>query len=110
MKFAFLDPVEQGRRKPHGHVADVEVIFDEAEGGLAGLKLVGLALWSHGSDGALSVTLPSRKVEANGKGKDWFYEFLRADDGPDAADRIRSFKALVTAAFEAERALALAHA
>ncbi len=91
-------------------MADVEVIFDEAEGALAGLKLVGLALWSHGSDGGLSVTLPSRKVEGSGKGKDWFYEFLRADDAADASDRIRTFKALVTSAFQAERSRAVAHA
>ncbi len=98
MKLVFNDPVERGRKKPEHHLADVEMVFDETEGPLAGLKLVGTALWARpdGEEG-VNVTLPSRKVEGTGKGKDWFYEFLRADEGD--GERIRTFKAYVVAAW-----------
>lgn len=109
MRIVFNDPTEKGRRKPSGHLADVEVLFDAAEGPLAGLKLVGLAVWSHGDSG-ISVTLPSRKVEGAGKGKDWFFEYLRADDSPDAAERIKRFKDHVVEAFQAQTAALTGHA
>ncbi len=109
MKLVFHDPTDRGRKKPDHHLADVDVVFDEAEGPLAGLKLVGTALWARtdGEEG-VNVTLPSRKVEGAGKGKDWFYEFLRADEGD--MERIRTFKAYVVAAWLARSERQAAHA
>ena len=110
MRFVFADPRDKGRRRPEGHLADVEVVFEATEGALQGLKLVGLAVWNHGDTGP-SLTLPARKGEASGKEKDWFYEFLRADDGPEAAQRIRRFKEIVLAAYKSYAATAeLVHA
>ena len=97
MRFAFEDPAQHGRKKPANHLADVEILFDE-EGPLAGLKLVGLAIWSHGN-GELSVTLPARRIEGSGRGKDWWYEVLRVQDAPDAQQRIQHFKGSVIAAY-----------
>lgn len=98
MKLIFHDPAERGRKKPDHHLADVDIVFDESDGPLAGLKLVGTALWNRadGEDG-ISVTLPSRKVEGTGKAKDWFYELVRAEEGD--LERLRAFKSYVVAAW-----------
>ena len=98
MRFVFHDPSENGRRKPERHLADVDIVFDTAEGPLAGLRLVGTALWSQEEQG-ISVTLPSRKVEpTSGAGKEWFYEFLRAEDNDGA--RIKRLKADIISAYQ----------
>jgi len=99
MRFVFTDPHEKGRRKPADLIADVEVVFEESEGPLlAGLKLVGLGLWRQGDE--IRVTLPSRRVQATEPGaKDWSYDFLRAEDGPEAAQRIREFRKTVLDAY-----------
>ncbi len=103
MRFVFDNPADRGRRRPKNHAADVEIVFDE-EGPLAGLKLVGLALWRQ-TNGELSVTLPARKLEG-GKGRDFWFDLLRAEDGPDAQERIQRFKAAVLAAYDTHLAQA----
>ena len=109
MRLIFNDPAEQGRRKPDHHIADVDIVFDQTDGPLAGLKLVGTALWSRtdGEEG-VTVTLPSRKVGGSGKQKDWFYELLRTDEGN--AEQLKAFKAYVVSAWLARDERQAAHA
>ena len=86
-----------GDSKPMpNHVADFDIHFEE--GFLAGLKLVGGALWS-ARDGSpdLRVTLPAHKIL--GAGKERYFDLLRSiDKNPQT---IRDFKAAVVTAYRA---------
>ena len=75
---------------PERLVCEAELVF-EGDGPLAGLRLVGFALW-RGTDGATYVTFPSR---AFGLGEERrFFDFLRGD-----AAAVKRFKAFVLDAF-----------
>jgi hypothetical protein len=86
-----------GKKAPH-HVADFDILFED--GGLAGLRLVGGALWAP-KDGSeeLLVTLPAHKI-ANSTGER-YYDLLRSTD--KNAQTIRDFKASVVSAYHAHR-------
>jgi hypothetical protein len=79
------------------HVADFDIHFEE--GILAGLKLVGGALWAS-RDGSpdLFVTLPAHKVVQDGRER--YFDLLRSIDRD--AQAIRDFKARVLAAYQAQ--------
>ena len=96
MRFVFVDPRDSGRRRPARHLADVEIVFDEAEPALAGLKLVGAALWLS-DEGDVLVTLPARKV-AEPDGKEWHFDLVRSADG--RIEAIRDLKGRVIAAYQ----------
>jgi hypothetical protein len=80
------------------HVADFDIHFEE--GCLAGLKLVGGALWA-AKDGSeeLRVTLPAHKIVQEGKER--YYDLLRSIEKDPQA--IRDFKTSVVAAFRSQR-------
>ena len=93
MRFVYLTGLTS---KPRHHVADMEIVFDEA-GPLAGMRLTGFAIWTRkdGSPG-MSVTLPSRMFE--GKEGETRYDFLReAEEGT-----LKRFQAAVLADFRRE--------
>ena len=96
MRLVFRDPRDNGRKRPARHLADVEIVFDEAEPALVGLKLVGTALWL-GDDGDVLVTLPARKV-ADTKGKEWHFDLVRSVDG--RMEVIKDLKGRVIAAYQ----------
>ena len=96
MGLVFLDPRDNGRQRPARHLADVEIVFDEAEPALVGLKLVGTALWL-GDDGDVLVTLHARKV-AEASGKDWHFDLVRSVDG--RMEVIKDLKGRVIAAYQ----------
>jgi hypothetical protein len=48
-----------------GKVADAELHF--SDGPLAGLKLIGFAVWERRSGGGLNVTFPARQYSINGE-------------------------------------------
>ena len=50
--------------QPAGKLAEVELHFDEPP--LAGLKLIGAAVWQR-ADGTVRVTMPSRQYSVNGE-------------------------------------------
>jgi hypothetical protein len=79
------------------HVADFDIHFEE--GCLAGLKLVGGALWSakDGSD-ELRVTLPAHRIVQDGKGR--YFDLLRSIERDAVV--IRDFKARVVSAYRAQ--------
>jgi hypothetical protein len=84
-----------GKKTPH-HVADFDIVFDD--GDLAGLKLVGGALWVAKDGGTeILVTLPARKIAQEGKER--YYDLLRSvDKNPQT---IKNFKTLVATAYRA---------
>jgi hypothetical protein len=53
------------RGNPPGKLADVELHF--AEGPLAGLKLIGFAIWERRGAGGRNVTFPARQYNVNGE-------------------------------------------
>lgn len=56
-------PNEKG--SPVGKLADVELHF--YDGPLAGLKLIGFAIWERRDRSALNVTFPARQYSVNGE-------------------------------------------
>jgi hypothetical protein len=87
-----------GKTMPN-HVADFAILFEE--GFLAGMKLVGGALWAS-KDGTseLRVTLPAHKIVQEGKER--YFDLLRSIDKD--AQAVRAFKASVISAYRAQRA------
>jgi len=75
---------EQGR--PVGKLADAEIHFTGGE--LAGLKLVGFAIWQRRDGSGHSVSFPSRPFIVHGDRKN--FALLRAINDPSAQNHIRS--------------------
>jgi hypothetical protein len=75
------------RPTPAGKLADAEIHFVSGE--LAGLKLVGFAIWErHGSSGrSRSVTFPARQFVVNGDRHN--FSLLRGIDDRAALSRVR---------------------
>ena len=53
------------RGNPAGKLADAELHF--TEGPLAGLKLIGFAIWERRGGGGRNVTFPARQYSVNGE-------------------------------------------
>ena len=69
---------------PENLVCDAELVFD-SEGPLAGMKLVGFALWRN-AEGEVNVTFPARAFASSGERR--FFDYLRAAD-PGSGDHKR---------------------
>jgi hypothetical protein len=71
---------------PESKLADVEVHFDEGEGPLAGLKLVGCSVWRTRKEGeGPSVLIPSRPYSTAGGMR--YFDLLRpSSEGEEGAD------------------------
>ena len=78
-----ITPNEKGN--PPGKLADAELHFDE--GPLAGLKLVGFAVWERRSGNGRNVTFPARQYSVNGERRS--FALLRPVVDATAQDRIR---------------------
>ena len=74
---------EQG--KPAGKLADAEIHFIDGE--LAGLKLVGFAIWERRDGNGRRVTFPGRPLIVHGDKRS--FELLRAIGNPNVLDRVR---------------------
>ena len=81
------------QHKPAGKLADAEIHFIGGE--LAGLKLVGFAVWERRDGPGLSVTFPARQFVVHGDRRN--FSLLRAIGNPNAQDRVRD---LVLKAYE----------
>ncbi len=100
MKVVFLSPVHPAP----GKLADVEVHF--TAGPLAGMKLLGAAIWeAREGGGGRNVTFPSRQYGVGG-GKRSF-TLLRPIGDPTAQERVRE---LMLRAFEDYEKTSLAKA
>lgn len=80
---------------PPGKLADAELHFDD--GPLAGLKLIGFAVWER--RGGRSVTFPARQYSVNGERRS--FALLRPITESTAQDGIRD---LIVAAYETHEA------
>jgi hypothetical protein len=87
---------------PVGKLADAELLFEEGEGVLAGLKLVGFSIWERRADGGRSVTMPARRFAVNGERRS--FALLRPTGDTAAQEPIRALVLEAFARFEAQRA------
>jgi hypothetical protein len=87
------------RGNPPGKLADAELHFND--GPLAGLKLIGFALWERRTGGR-NVTFPARQYSVNGERRS--FALLRPIVDTSAQDGIR--EAVLAAYAEAEAAAA----
>src|SRR4051812_2210531 len=83
------------RSTPVGKLADAEIHFLEGE--LAGLKLVGFAVWERRDGPGRNVTFPARQFVVHGDKRN--FALLRAVDDPSAQNHVRD---LVLRAYAAE--------
>jgi hypothetical protein len=91
-------PNEKGN--PPGKLADVELHFDAADGALAGLKLIGFAIWERRGGGGRNVTFPARQYSVNGERRS--FALLRPINDAAGQDRIRDLILQAYAEHEAE--------
>ena len=78
--------VPNDRGNPPGKLAEAELHFTEGE--LAGLKLMGFAVWERRSGTGRNVTFPARSYVVNGERR--AYTLLRPfGEQPQAQDRVR---------------------
>jgi hypothetical protein len=73
---------------PQGKLADAEVLFEAGAGPLAGLRLIGFAIWER-RDGGRNVTFPARAYTVNGERRT--FALLRPTEDPAAQNAIRDF-------------------
>lgn len=85
------------RGNPVGKLADAELHF--TEGVLAGLKLIGFAIWER-RGGGRTVTFPARQYSINGERRS--FALLRPVLDATGQERVRDLILEAYAAFEAE--------
>lgn len=91
-----ITPNDKG--SPVGKLADAELHF--TDGPLAGLKLLGFAVWERRNGSGRNVTFPSRQYSVNGERRS--YALLRPMTEVKAQDHIRDLVLSAYAKFEAE--------
>ena len=96
--------VANDKGTPPSKLADAELLF--TDGPLAGLKLVGFAVWERRTGGGRNVTFPARSYAAGNERRS--YALLRAESDATAQNRLREIILQAYAEFEAEAALASA--
>jgi hypothetical protein len=84
---------EQGS-PPDGKLADAELHFDTGE--LAGLKLIGFAIWERRGGGGRNVTFPARQYSIKGERRS--FALLRPITDVAATERLRE---LILAEYQA---------
>ena len=89
-----ISPNDKGN--PPGKLADAELHF--TDGPLAGLKLVGFAIWERRSGGGRNVTFPARQYVVNGERRS--FALLRPIVDADAQNQIRDLVLEAYAEFE----------
>ena len=85
---------------PPGKLADAELHF--TAGFLAGLKLIGFAIWERRTGNGRNVTFPARQYSVNGERRS--FALLRPISDTAAHDRIRDLVLGAYASYEAELA------
>jgi len=78
-----ITPNDKGN--PPGKLADAELHF--TDGPLAGLKLIGFAIWERRSGGGRNVTFPARQYAVNGERRS--FALLRPIADATAQERVR---------------------
>ncbi|MGE0362372.1 MAG: hypothetical protein AB7H93_02250 [Vicinamibacterales bacterium] len=93
-----ITPNDKG--SPAGKLADAELHFDD--GPLAGLKLLGFAVWERRNGAGRNVTFPARQYSVNGERRS--YALLRPLADVKAQDHVRDLVLSEFAKFEAQAA------
>lgn len=88
-----ITPNDKGN--PPGKLADAELHF--SEGPLAGLKLIGFAIWERRGGSDRNVTFPARQYSVNGERRS--FALLRPIVDMEAQSRIRD---LILSAYDAQ--------
>lgn len=96
--------VPNDKGNPAGKLADAELHF--LNGPLAGLKLLGFAVWERKTGGGRNVTFPARQFAVNGERRS--YALLRPIGDTTAQNTIREMVLEAYKEFETEAALASA--
>ncbi|MFN7978991.1 MAG: hypothetical protein U0P30_12695 [Vicinamibacterales bacterium] len=91
-----ITPNDKG--SPVGKLADAELHF--TEGPLAGLKLLGFAVWERRNGDGRNVTFPSRQYSVNGERRS--FALLRPLTEAKSQDHVRDVILSAYAKFEAE--------
>lgn len=99
-----ITPNDKG--SPVGKLADAELHF--TAGPLAGLKLLGFAIWERRNGSGRNVTFPARQYSVNGERRS--YALLRPIVEIKAQDEVRDLILSAYARFEADAAAAAATA
>lgn len=93
-----ITPNDKG--SPIGKLADAELHF--IDGPLAGLKLLGFAVWERRSGTGRNVTFPARQYSVNGERRS--YALLRPLADAKSQDHVRDLVLSAYAQFEAQAA------
>ena len=88
--------VPNDTNSPPGKLADAELHFDD--GSLAGLKLIGFAIWERRSGGGRNVTFPARQYVVNGDRRS--FALLRPITDTHAQERVRDLVLQAYAEYE----------
>jgi hypothetical protein len=94
-----ITPTETGTP---GKLAVAELSFDD--GPLAGLKLIGFAVWERRGGGGRNVTYPARQYNVNGERRS--FALLRPHTDPAATEPLRALILEAYAAYELSTAAA----
>ena len=94
--------IPNDKGSPAGKLADAELHFTEGE--LAGLKLLGFAVWERRSGTGRNVTFPARTYSMNGQART--FTLLRPVGEHPAQDALRDVILQAYADFAAEVAVA----
>lgn len=94
--------VQNDKGSPAGKLADAELHF--TDGDLAGLKLLGFAVWERRGGPGRNVTFPARSYSVQGQMRS--FTLLRAAGDDRGQDRVRDVILNAYSRFEAEVAVA----
>jgi hypothetical protein len=94
--------VPNDKGSPAGKLADAELHF--TDGALAGLKLLGFAVWERRTGPGRNVTFPARNYTVNGQSRS--FALLRPVSDDQSQERIRELILQAYAEFVAEVAVA----
>ena len=89
--------IANDKANPAGKLADAELHF--GDGVLAGLKLIGFAVWERRTGGGRNVTFPARQYSVNGERRS--FALLRPTADASSQERVRDLILGAYAEFEA---------
>ena len=90
------------KNNPPGKLADAELHF--TEGPLAGLKLIGFAIWERRTGSGRNVTFPARQYAVNGERRS--FALLRPITDVSAQERVRDLVLEAYAEYDERAAIA----
>ena len=91
--------VPNDKGNPSGKLADAELHF--TDGVLAGLKLIGFAVWERRSGSGRNVTFPARQYSVNGERRS--FALLRPTTDAAGQERVRDLVLQAYAEYEGEQ-------